>query len=115
MLLDQRIASGIGNVYKSELLFIERVAPLAALRDTPDSVLSALYTRAHVLLRANLGGGPRVTRFEGGRAGRLWVYRRAGAPCLRCNTPIVGAPLGRSLRSTYWCPRCQAACAEQAQ
>ncbi len=114
VLLDQRVAAGIGNVYKSEVLFLERqhpATPLAAL-DAP--TLAALYTRARRLLRDNLGGGPRVTRRAADGAGRLWVYRRRGLPCLRCGTAVRSARLGVSARSTYWCPACQPAPVEPA-
>jgi endonuclease-8 len=106
-LLDQRVASGIGNVYKSEVLFLERWCPSTSLTAVPDEALAACFDRAASLLRRNLGGGRRVTRFEGDDAGRLWVYGRTGLPCLRCDTPVVSRRLGRHHRSTFWCPACQ--------
>lgn len=105
MLLDQRVAAGIGNVYKSEVLFLERIAPDRRLADAPDDRVAGLYDRARALLAANLGGGPRITRPEPGPD--LWVYGRRREPCLRCGTPIRYARLGHDLRSTYWCPACQ--------
>lgn len=107
VLLDQRVASGIGNVYKSEVLFIEGLAPQTPLGDLRDAQLVRLYQRAARLLAGNLSGGPRITRRANDDAGRLWVYRRAGQPCLRCDEVIRSARLGRGQRSTYWCPRCQ--------
>lgn len=111
VLLDQRIASGIGNVYKSEVLFIERLLPQIELGATPDAVLAACYRSASELLRRNLGGGPRITRFERDGAGRTWAYGRDGRPCLRCDGRIETARLGRHQRSTYWCKSCQSAAA----
>jgi endonuclease-8 len=105
LLLDQRVASGIGNVYKSEVLHLERVHPLTPLQGLDESSLGRLYATASRLLRANLAGGPRITR--AGSGVRLWVYRRAGLPCATCGTPIASARLGRGARSTYWCPSCQ--------
>lgn len=105
LLLNQRIAAGIGNVYKSELLFLLGLHPLRTLAATPDDRLESLYRRGRALLHANLDGGPRVTRRADGA--RLWVYRRRGRPCLRCGTTIRSARLGRDARSTYWCARCQ--------
>jgi len=107
VLLDQRVAAGIGNVYKSEVLFVERVSPFSRLGDLADRRLAACYATAADLLRRNLGGGRRVTRFERDGAGRLWVYRREGMPCLRCDGRIEAKRLGRHHRGTYWCPRCQ--------
>jgi endonuclease-8 len=107
VLLDQRIAAGIGNVYKSELLFLAGLPPTTTLGNVDDQVLAALYSDAQRLLRANLGGGPRTTRSAGDDAGRLWVYNRGGRPCHRCRTPIAAARLGARPRGTWWCPRCQ--------
>ena len=107
LLLDQRIASGIGNVYKSEVLFIERLNPSIGRGDLDAPQILALYHCAATLLGRNIGGGPRVTRPNGDGAGRYWVYRRRAQPCLVCDTPIEQALLGRDRRSTYWCPACQ--------
>ncbi len=108
-LLDQRVAAGIGNVYKSEVMFIERQAPGRRLAATPDTVVAACFTQAADLLRRNLGGGKRVTRFAEDAAGRLWVYGRTGKPCHVCTTPIESRRMGRHHRGTFWCPRCQGA------
>jgi endonuclease-8 len=107
VLLDQRIAAGIGNVYKSEVLFIEGCLPQTPLAAVSDEWLAGCFTTAAELLRRNLGGGPRVTRFVNDAAGRLWVYGRRGKPCLRCEGRIASARLGRDHRSTYWCMTCQ--------
>lgn len=108
-LLDQRVACGIGNVYKSEVLFIERILPQTALGEVADGALARCFETAADLLGKNLGGGRRVTRFEDDDAGRLWVYGRTGLPCLRCDGRIAGRRLGRHHRGTFWCPHCQAA------
>ncbi len=108
VLLDQRVASGIGNVYKSEVLFLEHTDPVTPLGGIGDDDLVRIYRRAARLLRRNTGGGPRTTRHAGDGASRLWVYRRGGLPCLRCDAIIRTAQLGKGRRSTYWCPSCQA-------
>ena len=107
VLLSQSVASGIGNVYKSELLFLNRLHPLDRLRDIDDEILGQVYGEAHRLLRKNLGGGLRVTRDVRDGAGELWVYKRARKNCFRCSTNIVADHLGRDRRITYWCPTCQ--------
>lgn len=107
LLLDQRIAAGIGNVYKSEVLFLERQSPLQCLRDLRHEQILALYRHAALLLRENLGGGPRATRDDRDGRGRLWVYGRVDLPCLRCGTPVRRDTLGANPRSTYWCACCQ--------
>ncbi len=107
LLLDQRIAAGIGNVYKSELLFLEGIRPTRRIVDLGPAPIERLYRRAAVLLRANLGGGRRTTRANQDGRGPLWVYGRRDLPCLRCGEPIRRDSLGARPRSTYWCERCQ--------
>lgn len=107
-LLDQRVAAGIGNVYKSEVLFIEGWLPHKPIERLPLDSLARCFATASNLLRRNLGGGKRVTRFDDDGAGRLWVYGRTGLPCLRCDDGrIEGKRLGRHHRGTYWCEICQ--------
>ncbi|MDJ0740998.1 MAG: DNA-formamidopyrimidine glycosylase family protein [Gammaproteobacteria bacterium] len=107
VLLNQRIATGIGNVYKSETLFVCGVHPLTPLHAVTDDVLEALFATAAALLGRNTVGGPRQTRRANDEAGMLWVYGRTGRPCLRCDTVVRSARLGVRQRSTFWCPACQ--------
>jgi len=108
LLLDQRIAAGIGNVYKSEVLFLERLSPWQRLRHLEPGTVATLYRRASLLLRDNLGGGPRKTRDNGDRRGRLWVYGRYELACFCCGEAIQRVTVGVNPRSTYWCGSCQA-------
>jgi endonuclease-8 len=119
-LLVQHALAGIGNIYKSETLFLEGVAPTASVASLDDAKLHALVNRASTLLRANVGtAGPLARRSLGaGDAGRttrpsltgskVWVYGRRGKACFRCGTVVEmirqGAPPGRS---TYHCRGCQ--------
>lgn len=104
-LLDQRVVAGIGNVYKSEVLWSLRVHPTTPVAALDVATRRALLERAHVLLRANLGPGRRVTAPT--VPGGLAVYGRAGRGCPRCATPVVRTVVGTTARSTYHCPRCQ--------
>jgi endonuclease-8 len=106
-LLDQRVASGIGNVYASEVLFACGVDPFRPVADLDADTRRRLMTTASRQLRANLGDGPRTTVPRSG-PGALAVYGRRGQPCRRCGTPIRMARQGEQARSTYWCPTCQA-------
>jgi endonuclease VIII len=111
-LIDQRAMAGIGNVYKSEVLWIERVSPFAAVTDLDDATLDRLIETSRRLLVANAApthGVERVTTAgDRGAPGPLYVYRRTGRPCRRCRTPIRSTQQGRDLpRTTYWCPSCQ--------
>lgn len=107
LLLDQRIATGIGNVFKSETLFVARHHPLLRVDALDDAHLLALFEQASVLMKQNVRQGPRVTRRARDEASRLWVYGRTHQPCLNCEDRIVSARLGRNRRSTFWCPSCQ--------
>lgn len=102
VLLDQRVASGIGNVFKSEICWACRIDPRTKLGAIGDDERRALYETAHRFLLANVGARRRTTLGNG-----LAVYGREGRPCPRCRTPISRARVGVAPRSTYWCPRCQ--------
>jgi endonuclease-8 len=105
-LLDQRLVCGIGNVYKSEVLFLEGLDPWRRVLDTPGETLAAVLERARGLMLRNLGPELRRTR-RGLDADRYWVYERAGSPCRRCDTTITMARQGDQGRSTYACAACQ--------
>lgn len=102
VLLDQRVAAGVGNVYKSEVLWAERLDPKTPLGHVPVELRRRLIETAARLLRANLSTVRRTTV-----PGGLAVYRRVRRPCHRCGTPVRMARWGEQARSTYWCPRCQ--------
>ncbi len=129
-LLDQRALAGAGNVYRSEVLFIERVDPFARVGDLDQATLGRLVDRTRALLLANRDAAVRVTTGPAGggaaspldpgaanatgpaarsvsSGSRLWVYRRSGRPCRRCGTPIAARRHGELPRTTNWCPRCQ--------
>ena len=114
LLLDQRVAAGIGNVYKSEVLFLERLDPFAPVSSVDDATLTQLYAHSRELMLKNLGPWRRTTTADLTRGGfgprgsaRVFVYRRAGHPCRVCNTAILSASQGETPRKTYYCPRCQ--------
>jgi endonuclease VIII len=101
-LLDQRALAGIGNIWRNEALFHERVDPWARVADLDDDTLRRLIATAHRLLRASVDTAP-------GRS-PMWVYRRAGRPCRRCGTLVRSAQQDPSIaRTTYWCASCQGA------
>jgi endonuclease-8 len=115
-LLNQGLVAGLGNVYKSEVLFMCRINPFARVRDLGDSDLTSIIDTARRVLSANVTNelAPMTTysgfRRTTGRTGpteRLWVYGRAGLPCRRCVTPIRVRKQGLDARLTYWCPACQ--------
>lgn len=104
-LLDQRICCGVGNVYKSEVLHELRLAPQVAVAELGADLRRRLVETSHRMLRANLGGGPRVTAPT--VPGGLAVYGRRDEPCWRCGEAVQRIVQGEHARSTYWCPGCQ--------
>jgi endonuclease VIII len=98
-LLDQRIAAGIGNVWKAELCFataIDPWRPLATVRDEEAIGLMQLARELmHRSARDGIGTRPHA------------VYGRARLPCPRCHTIIRQRGQGDNNRSTFWCPGCQ--------
>jgi endonuclease-8 len=97
-LLDQRLVSGIGNMWLAESLWEAQLSPWRRLEDVSEAERRNALETAARLMRAGLDG-PRA-------AGRR-VYRRAGRPCPRCGTTIRSRGLGDANRTAYWCPACQ--------
>lgn len=106
-IMDQTAIAGVGNVYKSEVLFVTRVDPFAPVSSLEDATLDAVIKAARRLMWSNLRGPMRTTRR--GEGPKHWVYGRSGLPCLRCGTPIAMRRQGALARSTYHCPSCQRA------
>jgi endonuclease VIII len=96
-LLDQRLAAGIGNIWKAEALWEARVSPWRTLDGVSDDDLAAVLEAAHRLMAASVEGTRPLRR----------VYRRAGRACPRCGAVIRSAPQGDNARTAYWCPGCQ--------
>jgi endonuclease-8 len=114
-LLDQRALAGLGNVFKSEILFAARVSPFTRVQALDAAALGRVVAIAERQLRASVGdagaaaAGGRATTNRLDPSARLWVYGRRGLPCRRCGAPIQRAKQGPDARSTYWCERCQTA------
>lgn len=101
-LLDQRVAAGIGNVYKSEACFACRIDPTLPLASVDDEARRRVWEVAARQLQSNLGRPDRRTHPMG-----YAVYGRRGLPCHTCGTPISTERHGDLNRSTFWCPSCQ--------
>jgi endonuclease-8 len=112
VLLNQRVLSGIGNVLKSEILFVAGVHPFARANELSGDRLGQILDAARQLMAMNMKPHPspgRGRRTTGSMdpARQLWVYGRGGKPCRRCGSPIESRATGVDARLTYWCPRCQ--------
>lgn len=116
-LLDQRIVAGIGNIYKSEVLFMSGVHPDIPSSAIPVATLERMMDIARGLLKDNVvdGSSPRIQTYRNLRQSNpatdhddsLWVYGRQDKPCRKCGTPIEMKKMGIEARSSYWCPGCQ--------
>ncbi|HUR35580.1 MAG TPA: DNA-formamidopyrimidine glycosylase family protein [Vicinamibacterales bacterium] len=114
VLLNQRVIAGIGNVLKSEVLFVARLDPFAAAGSLTDDAFERLMKSAIRLMQMNVIESVRMTPVTGRRTtgsldpgAKLFVYGRGGRPCRACGTPIEARKSGFDARLTYWCPRCQ--------
>jgi endonuclease-8 len=106
-IMDQRNLAGIGNLYKSETLFLRGVSPWRPVGGVDE--MTEMVELARQLLDANKERIGQVTTGNPARGAQTWVYGRAGRPCRRCGTLIRRADQGPELeeRVTFWCPRCQ--------
>src|SRR5262245_53989832 len=115
VLLDQRVMAGVGNVLRSEILFLARVQPFTTVGELSERERRRVIDQARALLAANIlprsqtlgpAVGRRTTRSMDPTA-NLWVYGRGGRPCRECGTPINVRKIGFDARPIYWCPACQ--------
>jgi len=116
LLMDQSVVSGIGNVYRAELLFRHRLNPHVPGRDVSEDIVRELWRDWVRLLAIGVETGQMMTMDDlspddyraamASRDDRHWVYHRAGLPCRVCGTEIALEEIGA--RKLYWCPRCQA-------
>ena len=116
-LLDQRILAGLGNVLKSEILFVAGVHPFTVVQELDDETLVRILDVSRRLMKMNIAEtpaatGPRIGRRTTGRLDpfqTLWVYGRGGRACRKCGGRIQSSKTGAEARLTYWCPSCQRA------
>jgi endonuclease-8 len=118
LLMDQKVLAGVGNVYRAEILYRHRVAPMTAGRRIPRTRWNAMWEDLRGLMREGVRTGridtvrPEHEPEAMGRApraddhgGEVYVYRRDGQPCLVCGTSVRRREVaGRNL---FWCPSCQ--------
>lgn len=115
LLMDQNVVSGIGNVYRAELLYRALLDPHTPGKLVPEELVRAIWRDWARLLVVGVETGQMMTmddldpeayrRAMASRYDRHWVYHRAGLPCRVCGTAIVLEEMGA--RKLYWCPSCQ--------
>ncbi|MGY2746168.1 Fpg/Nei family DNA glycosylase [Arthrobacter sp. UYCu723] len=127
LLMDQKVIAGVGNVYRAELLFRQRLDPWLTGKALPAEAAELLWDDTVAMMSDGVRDGRIITtppRYWGGTgwsgsgatepAGGLpapevshFVYRRQGLDCRDCGTPVAITELGA--RKLYWCPGCQQA------
>ncbi len=118
VLLHQAVLAGVGNVFKSEVCFVESVNPFCLVSALSDPQVAALIVTSQRLVAANIledvgdkivtyRGQQRRTTHHSDPRESLWVYGRSGEPCRRCGSPICRRLQGPDARVTFWCQICQ--------
>jgi DNA-formamidopyrimidine glycosylase len=109
-ILDQNIVSGIGNIYKSEGLFVAGIDPRTHVSDLSREDVENVWDTIIPMIHKGVGDGGRIITVpeemvdeDRGR----WVYQRSSRPCLQCGEQIEMIRQGRHDRTTYFCPSCQ--------
>lgn len=118
LLLDQTFVAGIGNKYKSDILFVLGLHPFRRAASLSRGEIKALTAEIPRMLRFGYEQGGRSRPLAAGEAAnrwdtKHWVFRRGGRPCWRCGA-AVRTDRKFSARVTFWCPRCQAAPSDSA-
>ena len=113
--MDQTVVSGIGNVYRAELLYRARLNPHTPGNSVPEEVVRELWRDWVRMLSIGVETGQMMTMDDlepdqwraamASRDDRHWVYHRTGLPCRTCGTAIVVEEM--AARKLYWCPACQ--------
>jgi len=118
VLLHQEVVAGVGNVFKSEICFVERVNPFCQVAQLGRDRIAGLVRTSRQLVAANVledspdrivtyRGQQRRTTHRSDPGESLWVYGRRGEPCRRCGEPIRSRLQGPDARVTFWCGNCQ--------
>lgn len=119
LLMDQSMYAGVGSIYRTEALFRAGIDPNLPGKSLTEGELRDIWDDMVVLMDYGfdhgridtvrdehtpeaMGRDPR----KDDHGGEVYVYRRAGLPCLVCGTPVELGEM--AARKIYWCPVCQA-------
>ncbi len=106
--MTQTALSGIGNIYKSETLFLCQINPLSLVTALSVDQAQGIVRKARALLRLNTHTmSNRRTTTTGKSDSPYWVYKRSGKACRVCGHVLRMQRQGALHRSTYFCPTCQ--------
>ncbi|MEM6588117.1 MAG: DNA-formamidopyrimidine glycosylase family protein [Pseudomonadota bacterium] len=108
LLMDQKVISGIGNIYRAEILFLRGLNPMTRGVDIPEEELRGLWDEMRALLQYGVETNTIITNPELVEAGKVHGERTnifGKEDCPRCDDKIVKSKL--SGRTLYHCPTCQ--------
>lgn len=108
-LLDQRVLAGVGTLWASESLFIERMGPWSLSTELAPARVDALVARIHRLMDASRHHAVQSSTGVRRRGEEHFVHARSGRPCRRCGSSVrvsMIGPAGRE-RTMFYCPTCQ--------
>lgn len=118
LLMDQSVVAGVGNIYRSEVLFRHRIDPYLPGRELTDREWAAIWADLVALMRDGVDVGRIDTVYpehmpeamgrpprDDEHGGEVYVYRRASQPCHVCMTEVRTARV--NARNLFWCPTCQ--------
>lgn len=111
VVLDQQVVAGIGNIFKSEGLFLGHIDPRRPAVSVTRSEADGLWQAVRPMLIGAAQGQDPVVTLPGDlrRTGEhYWVYSRAQRPCFLCGCLVAMVRQGQLERASYFCPNCQA-------
>ncbi|MHA7155138.1 Fpg/Nei family DNA glycosylase [Arthrobacter sp. TMN-50] len=115
LLMNQAVIAGVGNIYRAEALFRQKLYPWRPGKSISSQDATALWNDIALTMRDGVRAGRIITTSPADRASSSsrvkrgdahYVYGRAALPCRRCGTPVAVAEM--AARKLYWCPGCQA-------
>ncbi len=121
-LLDQRVVSGLGNIYVSEILFRSKISPIrtaaevAGKSNRANTKIQRIFENTNqVIAEAIMVGGSTISDFRGVSgesdlgyfAQQFRVFNREGEECIKENCKGKILRIVQSGRSTFYCPKCQ--------
>ncbi|WP_341394870.1 Fpg/Nei family DNA glycosylase [Arthrobacter sp. G119Y2] len=115
LLMNQEILAGVGNVYRAEVLFRQRLSPWRLGKAVGEDEAAALWADIVKVMNDGVAQGRIITTLPADRQSddepvpredAHYVYQRTGLPCRKCGTTVAGTEMGA--RKLYWCPVCQA-------
>jgi DNA-formamidopyrimidine glycosylase len=109
-ILDQTVISGVGNIYKSEGLFLAGIHPVRPVGELAERELASLWRQLGRIMGDGIRTSGRIYTLHPAlrtTGSRFWVYRRAGQPCFVCGETVRHLRQGSPGRSTYCCAGCQ--------